>query len=244
LEQALRPEAAVTGLRKVAGGHWHATASFRMAETGKSADAGAPGLITTTTDLWMDKAGNFRLVETNDQGGQREVVRVAGELAVALSGGKLVRRPAIEPEPTRLLEEALGAPWAAWDVVHRYAAVEREGGGLRLNRRNEPLALAPATTAGRAWRDSVEVQALEGQARLHTESGVLQAFTLHTRFSAKRDQLPIDGEIAVNGSLQDLGTVPAITMPDAEPVPTRQRTILDERALLGGLGAAAAKGAP
>lgn len=244
LEDALRPTAAVTALRKLAGGHWHATASFRMGETSKSTDAGAPSSITTTTDLWMDKDGNFRLVESNDQGGKREVVRVAGELAVALSGGKLERRPSVEPEPTRLLEEALGAPWAAWDAVHRYAAVERDGGGLRIGRRSEPLIVTPATTPGRAWRDTVEVQVLDGQAQLHGVSTVAQNFTLHTRFTAQRDHLPIEGEIAVTGSLQDAGTVPAIVMPDADVVPTRQRTILDERALLGGLGSAASKGAP
>lgn len=242
LENALRPEAAATALRKLAGGHWHATALFRLGEAGV-ADAGAPSSITTTTDLWMDKDGNFRLVETNDQGGKREVVRVAGELAVAVSGGKFVRRPAVEPEPSRLLEEGLGAPWAAWDTVHRYAAIERDGGGLRLGRRSEPLALTAAATPGRAWRDTVEVQTLEGQAQLHTASSALQAFVLRTHFTAKRDQLPIQGEIAVTGGLQDAGAIPTITMPDAEPVPTRQRTILDERALLGGLGAAASKGA-
>ena len=29
----------------------------------------------------------------------------------------MIRRPAEEPEPTRLLEEALGGPWAAWDLL-------------------------------------------------------------------------------------------------------------------------------
>jgi hypothetical protein len=96
----------------------------------------------------------------------------------------------------------------------------------------------------RAWRDTVDVHELEGRAQLHTGSSALDAFSLRSRFTAKREQLPIEGEIAVNGGLKDPGAVPAITMPDAEPVPTRQRTILDERALLGGLGAAASKGAP
>ena len=50
---------------------------------------------------------------------------VGRELAVALRYGKMIRRIAEEPEPTRILEEALGAPWAAWEVVAGAAATER-----------------------------------------------------------------------------------------------------------------------
>ena len=43
------------------------------------------------------------------------------ELAVALRPGKSSRRAAQEPEPTRIVEEAVGAPWAAWETVRRFA---------------------------------------------------------------------------------------------------------------------------
>ncbi len=235
LEGALRPEAAVAGMRKLAGGHWHATATFRISPVG--ADAGSPEAITTTTDLWMDKAGNFRLVESNDQANGREVVRVGGELALAISGGRLVRRPAQEPEATRYLKEALGAPWAAWDTVRLYTNVERDGGGLRLSLRSAPLAGTPAATPGRRWRDSVQVQSLEGHAELHAGTRALQSFALRARFTAKREHMPIQGEIVVDGRLLETGASAPVAMPDAGILPSRQRTTLDERALLGGLGA-------
>jgi hypothetical protein len=85
----------------------------------------------------------------------------------------------------------------------------------------------------RKWRETVEVQTLVGDARLDA-SGGLQAFSLASRFQAVRDGTPIEGELAV-AVIVDAVPAPVI-MPAAETLPARQRTILEERALLGGLG--------
>ena len=78
---------------------------------------GAPLAVTTTTDVWLDRTGNYRLREENDHDGGREVILTGRELAVALRYGKMIRRVAEEPEPSRMLEEGLGAPWAAFELA-------------------------------------------------------------------------------------------------------------------------------
>jgi hypothetical protein len=241
LGAALQPAALVSALRRLSGAHFHATATFRASAAG-GPDAGGRDSVTTTTDLWIDKQGNFRLAESNDQDGGREVVRVGSELAVALRYGKFVRRPAQDPEPQRFLEEAVGAPSAGWDTVRRFLQVVPAGSrGFRLNQAADPLPPPAATTALRKWRETVEVQTLTGDARLDSRGG-LQAFSLHTRFRATRDGTPVEGEIAVGASVDEV--VAPVTMPAAETLPARQRTVLEERALLGGLAARTAPSQP
>jgi hypothetical protein len=232
LNAAVQPSALVASLRALAGAHYHATLMFRITPTG--AEAGGKDVITTTTDLWLDKQGNFRLLETNDQDGGREVVRVGNELGVALRYAKMIRRPAQDPEPQRFLEEGVGQPWTAWDVVSRYLSVEPAGNGLRLGRRAAPGPVVPAATGLKKWHESIEVESLSGEAR--TEAGGLRAFALKAHFRAKRDAGPVDGEIAVEAQVDQAGAVAPVTMPEADPLPVRQRTILEERALLTGLG--------
>jgi hypothetical protein len=247
LDSALAPAALAAALRKSGGGHFHATAFLRAdvvhkAEPDDGTKPASPSAVTTTTDLWMDKQGNYRLVESNDQDGGREIVRVGGEASVALRYGKMIRRATQDAESARFVAEALGAPWAAWEVVRRQVEVEGGGRGvfrLKLGRRLIDL---PAPPAGglRKWRDSVLVKALDGQATLDAGAMALLAFTCKMSFQAVRDDLPIAGEIAVSAGLDDMGKVADIAMPEADSLHPRQRTVLEERALLGGLGASLA----
>jgi len=240
LDRVLAPSNLTASLQQAGGGHYRATARFRV-DTAQAEAAGgkpaSPPVVTTTTELWMDRDGGFRLVETNDQDGGREIVRAGSELAVALRHGKLVRRPAKDAESSRYLAEAVGAPFAAWDLVRRQATVEG-GPALRFRRSEKPA--APAAAAGsawlRAWRDTVVVKSLEGQATLDAKGALPVAFDCKATFEATRDGVPVVGEVAVTAALDQLGQVPTVAMPAAETVPTRQRTVLEERALLGGLG--------
>jgi hypothetical protein len=234
LGAAVQPAALVSALRRLSGAHFHATAMFRVGTAG-APDAGGRDAITTTTDLWLDQQGNFRLAESNDQDGGREVVRVGSELAVALRYGKLVRRPAQDPEPQRFLEEAVGAPSAAWDTVRRFVEIVPAGDrAFRLSKAGQERPAPAAATALRKWRETVDVRTLVGEARLDA-SGGLKAFSLNAHFRANRDGTPIDGEIAVAASVDQVDA--PVTMPAAETLHARQRTILEERALLGGLAA-------
>ena len=130
LADAVRPDFFAPALRRIGGARFHGTARFAIAQAGA-----APNAVTTTTDVWVDRAGNYRIKEENDRDGGRDVVLTGRELAVALRYGKMIRRIAEEPEPTRLLEEALGAPGAAFDLVAPSARVAKTGselvGGVR-----------------------------------------------------------------------------------------------------------------
>jgi hypothetical protein len=247
LDSALAPAGLAAALRKSGGGHFHATAFFRAdvvrkAEPDDGAKPASPSAVTTTTDLWMDKQGNYRLVESNDQDEGREIVRVGGEVAVALRYGKMIRRAAQDAERARFVAEALGAPWAAWEVVRRQVEVERGGQGVLRLKLGGRLTGPPAPPAEglHKWRDSVVVKALDGEGTLDAEGMALLAFTCRTSFQAVRDELPIAGEIAVSAALDDMGKVGDIAMPEADTLHPRQRTVLEERALLGGLGASLA----
>jgi hypothetical protein len=253
LDLALAPPALAASLRHAGGGHFHATTMFRVEIAGRTGtdDAGrpvAPSAVTTTTDLWMDKLGNFRIAENNDQDGGREIVRVGSEVAVALRYGKLVRRAAQDAESSRFLAEALGSPWAAWEMVRRQ--VEVEGGGqdasrFKLGKRLASLPPAFAPMEGlRKWRGSVLVKTLEGQATLAAGGKLPLAFACKATYQAVRDEQPITGELAVTATLEEVGKVADLAMPEADTLHVRQRTVLEERALLGGLGAGAPSAAP
>ena len=109
---------------------------------------------------------------------------------------------------------------------------------LRLGSRlvDLPAGFPPAEGL-RKWRDTVEVKILEGQVTLESAGHMPLTFACKTAFRAVRDQLPIVGGISVSATLDQVGKVPDIAMPEAEPLRMRQRTVLEERALLGGLGA-------
>jgi hypothetical protein len=244
LDGALAPAQFSAALRKAGGGHLHATTTFHVEGGGKvdpgdGAKPASPSAVTTTTDLWMDKHGNFRLVESNDQDGGREIVRVGGEVALALRYGKMIRRAAQDSENTRYVAEALGAPWAAWEIVRRQVEVDAAGQGvyrLRLGNRLADLPAGfPAAEGLRKWRDTVDVKTLEGQATLDPGSHLPLAFACKTVFQAVRDQLAIAGDVAVSAVVDQVGKVAEIAMPEAEALRLRQRTILEEKALLGNL---------
>jgi hypothetical protein len=246
MDGALAPSAFAAAMRKAGGAHFHGSAMFRvdperLPDPGDGTKPASPSAVTTTSDLWMDKQGNFRLVESNDQDGGREIVRVGGEVAVALRYGKMIRRAAQDSENARYVAEALGAPWAAWEIVRRQVEVEQPNQGVFRFKLGNRLASLPAgfppAEGLRKWRDTVEVTRLEGEATLATDGQVPLAFACKATFRAVRDQLAIVGEVVISAALDDVGKVADIAMPEAETLRMRQRTVLDERALLGGLGA-------
>jgi hypothetical protein len=235
LEEAVGPAFFAEALRRAGGAHYHGTARFAAGLA--TPDDG----VTTTTDVWVDRARNFRVAETNDRDGGRDVVLAGRELFVALRYGKMIRRVAEEPEPTKMLEEALGAPWAAWEIARPWAAVESgasSGGGTeyrfsRAKVRTEDPA-RDAQKGLRAWRADVVVDALSGRALVDAK-GALEEIELAATFTTKRDGHDLKGAIAVKGALSDGGTTALITAPEAEDLALRQRIMPEQRELLGGL---------
>jgi len=246
IDRAVAPDRFATALRKLGRAHFRATTKFEVTPAG-----GATDTITTDTDLWMDAAGNWRLVETNDKDGGREVVKHGKELGVALRYGKMIRRPAEDPEPQSLLEEGLGGPFAAWDLLREVAAIEDGGHGARAGRPAHTLKLSlapkprpPAATVDprdrRAWRQTLVPSALEGTIAIDEGTGMPLAVTLRGKYAMKRGTddgagAPFSGAVDVEAELDGIGTSPDIVAPEAEDLPLRQRTVPEEKALLGGL---------
>ena len=235
LDAALTPAAAVAALRRAGGGHLHAVTTFKVSPQSPPADY-VPELdaVTTTTDLWMDSSGQFRLVELNDRDGGREVVFTGRELAVSLRYGKMIRRSAQEPEPTHLLEEALGGPFATWDLARPWARVAGAGPfTIALAGAVAPPRPGDAETPLRKWRDTVKVGSLGGEVKVDPATHALLAARLEAQFSLTRDGAPFVGLARAEATLSDVGRVAAITPPQSEELRPRQRTIVEERALLG-----------
>jgi len=238
LADAVRPAFLGEALRKLGGAHYHATLKYVVGRPGA-----APQAITTTTDVWLDHAGNWRLREENDRDGGREVVLYGRELSVALRYGRMIRRVAEEPEPSRLLEEGLGAPFAAYELcAGRLEATS--GGPVAGHATGYTLSVGSGAStpkprlpfAGlRAWRGAAAIDTLSGRAIVDDASGALLGFDVTATFQAKADSGPEQGTVEVHAAVSDAGATPAIERPAAEELSLRQRTVPEARELLQGL---------
>jgi hypothetical protein len=237
VESLIQPQATLAALRARGGGSFHGTSTFRLSAKIPPSPHSVPKAkdsITTVTDLWMDKKGNFRLVETNDQDGGREITRVNTEAVLTIRYGKPIRRPMTAAEAETILLEALGAPYTAWEIAYRQVVVEMlSADNFRFQRSTKALPISPASTPLRTWRETVDVKTVEGEIR--SAKGLLTLCTLLTTFDARRGSVLLDGEIAVTVTMGDEGKVATLVLPEADTLPIHQRTILEERALLGGL---------
>jgi hypothetical protein len=241
LADALRPDAFAAALKRIGGAHFHATAHFAAGAAGA-----APNAVTTTTDVWVDRSGNYRVREQNDRDGGREVVLHGRELAIALRYGKMIRRVAEEPEPSRLLEEALGAPFAVFDLVARQARVARAGSELVGGTHATAFELRPSDGAGagkapsseglRKWRDKASIDALQGRILVDDATGALLRCDLTAKFTTAGDGKPIEGNVEVHTVLTDVASTAPIERPPAENLAMRQRTVPEQKELLRGLG--------
>ncbi|HEY6475915.1 MAG TPA: hypothetical protein VI456_04990 [Polyangia bacterium] len=241
LADAVRPDFLAAALRKLGGAHYHATLKYGLGRAGV-----APRAITTTTDVWLDRAGNWRLREENDRDGGREVVLHGRELSVALRYGRMIRRVAEEPEPSRLLEEGLGAPWAAYELCASRLQADAAAPGEAGRAADYTLALGTGTavvapvralplTGLRAWRGAAAIETLSGRASIDGATGALLSFDLTTTFTARGESGPEQGTVEVHATLSEVGATPAIEKPAAEELSLRQRTVPEARELLRGL---------
>jgi hypothetical protein len=246
------------------GAHFHGVARLRaspVAAAAEPAPGDRPALatdVTTTTDIWVDRGGNYRMHEENDRDGGREVVLYGRELSVALRYGKMIRRVAEEPEPRRLLEQGLGGPGAVFDLCASHARVtpvgsELYGGakatvfevalgdGSPVSERKEVVARMPGTPplAGlRAWRSSASFEAVSGRVAIDDATGAIMKADLAVRFSAKAEGGPVAGAAEVHAELSEVAATAAIERPAAEELASRQRIVPEQRELLLGLAEA------
>lgn len=252
LSDALRPDFYAKAMKKIGGAHYRGTTRFSVGAPGQPANA-----VTTTTDVWVDRTGNYHVKEENDRDGGREVVLHGRELAVALRYGEMMRRIAEEPEPSRLLEEALGGPWAAFELMAPRARVARAGnelvGGVKATvfqlslgdggksgaKSGERAAVGSAPlVANRAWRKTAVVDKLSGRVVVDDATGALLKADLTATFNASGESGPVQGSIEVHGALTEVAATPPVERPLAEELSLRQRTLPEQKELLRGLGVA------
>jgi len=239
-EQAVQPAFFERALRQIGGAHFHGLTRLSVGRAGAPPEA-----VTTTTDVWVDRAGNYRFHEENDRDGGREVVLYGRELSVALRYGKMIRRVAEEPEPSRLLGEALGGPAAVVELVAAQARVAPDGaetvGGARASASifslGDGAAAAPGQTiAGlRAWRGTVSIQSLSGRMLVDDASGALLKADLSATFKATGPDGPEQGAVEIHTVLSDVANTPSIQAPPAEELVLRQRIVPEMHELLHGI---------
>ena len=242
LAEALRPTYYAAALRRIGGAHLHGTLAMAVGRPGAT-----PTSVVTTTDVWIDRLGSYRFQEDNDRDVGRQVALVGRELFVALRYGKMIRRVAEEPEPSHLLEEALGGPAAAFELVAPSARIsppsaELVGGAkatafsIALGPPGVPVEAPPSIRGLRAWRGSAAVDALDGRFLIDDASGAILRADVKAGFHAKSEAGPLAGTIEVHTVLTDIANTPPIAPPPSEELVLRQRTVPEARELLRGLG--------
>jgi hypothetical protein len=272
VEAALRPASVAAAFQGLGRAHFRGFAKFEAGPEGAKGEA-----VTTETDVWMDDSGNWRLVEINDKDGGREIVRYGRELAVALRYGKMIRRPAEDPEPMRLLEEGVGGPFAAWDLLRNVSTVDDFGDETRAGRkvhvykvtRSRKLPEVPSNvdfSDRQAWRRTLVPGSIEGTIAIDQATGLPLQAELRAKYTMRRApatsgnaaggkasapvdtaaSIPMWGTVEVKTTFEEIGASPPIARPEAEDLPLRQRTVPEEKALLGGLPRSAPppRGAP
>jgi len=255
VDNALQSQRFAEGFRKLGRAHLRSTVHFAATLDGRPADS-----VTTDTDIWIDDQGNWRLVDLNDKDGGREIVLHGHELAIALRYGRMIRRPAEDPEPMRLLAQGVGGPYAAWDLLRDVATVDDfgtdtfEGRKVRVYKLAKSSHPAPPLTklaAGdrQAWRKTLTADRVEGTVMIDQQLGIPLLAEIHGAYTMRRAEpgqgqgegTPMHGAVDARVSIEAIGSSPAIAEPEADDLASRQRTVPDERALLGGLPRAPAR---
>ena len=255
VDNALQSHRFAEGLRKL--GRCHLRSTVHIAA---GLDGGTTDNVTTDTDIWMDERGNWRLVDLNDKDGGREIVLHGHELAIALRYGRMIRRPAEDPEPLRLLAQGVGGPYAAWDLLRDVATFDdfgtdtlggRKGHLYKVTKSAHPAAPVTKLEAGdrQAWRKTLTADKVEGTVMIDEQLGIPLLAEIHGAYTMRRagqgegqgDGVPMHGAVDARVSIEEIGTSPSIAEPEAEDLASRQRTVPDERALLGGLPRAPAR---
>jgi len=237
LTERLHPAQLVAALRKAGGAEVTGTLSMRVAATETSAGLNPPQELDTESVLQMDRSGNFSLQESNNLDNGRVVVLHNDTLSVQLKYGKLVSHPAREPEPTNVLQEALGGPFTVWELLATLPDIvsERtEAGTIRYTIKPGVSGTAsPGAGPLRSWRQDAVIQSGGGEIIIDETSHLPSEANLTLTFSAARNKHPVNGKLAVRFSLKKVGAVPELGEPDAGALQTHQRTLGQERMLDG-----------
>jgi len=257
VDNALQSHRFAEGFRKLGRAHLRSNVHLAAGLDGAPADS-----VTTDSDIWMDDQGNWRLVDLNDKDGGREIVLHGHELAIALRYGRMIRRPAEDPEPLRLLAQGVGGPSAAWDLLRDVTTVDDFGSDTfqgrkvhvyKLTKSAHPAAPLTKLEPGdrQAWRKTLVADKVEGTIMIDEQLGIPLLAEIHGAYTMRRadagagkdtsEGTPMHGAVDARVSIEEIGSSPVIAEPEADDLAPRQRTVPDERAMLGGLPRAPAR---
>lgn len=206
----------------------------------------------------LDEGGRLRLSNQNDHGYGIEAVVDGHHLYMRLQHAPFVRRVPEGDEIERLRALAYESGSALLETVAPALYLSPPSETTRLGRpawavalsRQESSAPRRATgqgVPGKAWREQVLVEAIEGQAVVDRQRGALLELKLSVRFSAPRGPVPagtpsVEGERVQVEAQHELHVLAvgkkgeAISVPSEwiDP-PMRPRPALDKQELLSGL---------
>jgi hypothetical protein len=237
---------------------------------------GGSTIMTLETEdrLLVDSQGDFDASRSTSDGLARALIWSGGLLYVGVGpppdpasapgqavAGKLHRRPPTSPdEPAKLSGEAFGAFGDSVALVARWAKLSdggpvevagRAGHKIRLALASAPGPAIISATGSRAWRESLVVTALSGEAVLDDRTGLPLAGKLHATGTFVRAGKTYALEL---GASHELGPAAGtVVLPAADMIvdtPERSHDVAIEDGLLEGLaprhhrGPAAAPGVP
>ncbi len=225
---------------------------------GGSAWENTEASLDETRFIAVDAAGNVQLQNLNDHDFGVEALfdreylyirmRYAPYIRHRPEGDELERLRALGYESGAALLEAV-APYVYLSTPGETTRLGRSAWQVSLSRQQPSPKRHQSTVLGKAWRDAVAVDSLDGYAVVDRQRGALLELRLSVRFQAPRGKTapgpgtpPADGEqvqVEAQHELRvvSLGNEVAPIAPPAEwsEPPTRARPMLEKQELLNGL---------
>ena len=191
----------------------------------------------------LDAGGHVHLLHETSRDQGMEYLALDGKLFVRPRHARWVGRDAEGDEVERLQATHAGTLGGELAVLGRFAARAEAAttvGGrsavrVRLSRAPSPAAWKSDGEAAHAWRASLAVSALEGEAVIDAASGALLSAKLDASYRFTRDGKQVDVTLAYRSETH-VGATAAIAAPDdALASLKRPRPMVDRATLLEGL---------
>lgn len=193
-----------------------------------------------------DKAWRGVLTNSADYG--REVLYLAPDLYLRARYQRWHQRPPTdEQEPEVLLDRFAEGGAANWDLLEPAIAVAdrqsatfagRPARKLAISRSERPAKPAVEAVAQRKWRQTRQIEAVEGEVTLDEASGAVLALELRGTVRFQRDGRTFAMQLSIDSRLEEVGQTPALPPPAAEEVvqtPGRLHEVDERDQLLEGI---------
>lgn len=136
---------------------------------------------------------------------------------------------------------------AYWRLLHRHAVLTPKGAQgddsqgenawvYAIQLRPNPLPATQPLRPHEKWRNTVKVEALQGEIRFHKKSALPIQVTIHAKYGFHTPQgVRVQTKLHYSHTVQIHDSSKRIAIPEAQMAPVRRRDVLDRRALLGRL---------